>query len=209
MEVAVKQSSGQDTGKKVNLNKAIFDVEPNDHAIYLDVKLLQANARQGNSKTKERGEIAGSTRKIKKQKGTGGARAGSIKSPLFVGGGRIFGPVPRYYGFKINKKVKDLARVGALSYKAREEKITVLEDFSIDKPDTGEYNKVLDNLELKGKKTLMVLPEGNKNLYLSSRNLPGAKVVMASDLNTYDILNAHNLIVFESALPLIEKSIEK
>ncbi len=209
MEVAIKQSSGKESGRNVNLKDEIFNIDPNDHAIYLDVKLIQAMARQGNSKTKERGEIRGSTKKIKKQKGTGSARAGSIKSPLFKGGGRVFGPEPRYYGFKINKKVKSLARTSALSYKARENKITVIEDFNLDEPKTSEYRKVLGNLEMEGKKTLLVLPEGNKSLYLSSRNLKGSKVVIASDLNTYDILNAQDLIVFESALPLIEKSIEK
>ncbi len=208
MEVAVKQSSGKDSGRKAVLNDNIFNAEPSDHAIYLDVKLIQANARQGNAKTKQRNEIAGSTRKLKKQKGTGGARAGSIKSPLFVGGGRVFGPEPRDYGFKVNKKVKRLARISALSYKARENKITVLEDFKMDAPKTSEYLKVLGNLNLTGKKTLVVLPESNKSLYLSSRNLQGSKVVTASDINTYDILNAHDLVVFESALPLIEKTIE-
>ena len=209
MEVAVKQSSGQDSGKKVNLNDAIYNIDPSDHAIYLDVKLIQANQRHGNAKTKQRNEIAGSTRKIKKQKGTGGARAGSIKNPLFKGGGTIFGPEPRFYGFKVNKKVKRLARASALSYKARENKITVVEDFTMNAPKTSEYQGILQNLELSGKKTLMVLPEQIKSLYLSSRNLKGTKVVTASDINTYDILNAQDLIVFESAVPLIEKTIEK
>jgi large subunit ribosomal protein L4 len=209
MEVAIKQSTGQESGKKAVLKDEIYNIDPSDHAIYLDVKLIQANKRQGNSKTKERAEIAGSTRKIKRQKGTGGARAGSLKSPLFVGGGRVFGPSPRDYGFKVNKKVKQLARKSALSYKARDGRITVVEDFQLDTPKTKEYGQVLNNLELKGKNTLVVLPEANNTLYLSSRNLPGSKVVKASEISTYDIMRAQDLVVFESALPLIEKTLEK
>lgn len=209
MEVAIKQSTGQESGKKAVLKDEIFNIEPSDHAIYLDVKLIQANKRQGNAKTKERAEIAGSTRKIKRQKGTGGARAGSLKSPLFVGGGRVFGPSPRDYGFKVNKKVKQLARKSALTYKARGGRITVVEDFQLDAPKTKEYGQVLNNLELKGKNTLVVLPEANNTLYLSSRNLPDSKVVTASGISTYDIMRAQDLVVFESALPLIEKTLEK
>ena len=208
MEVSIKQVSGKDSGRKVKLDDAIFAAEPNDHAIYLDVKQIMANRRQGTHKTKQRNEVSGSTRKIKRQKGTGGARAGSIKSPLFVGGGRIFGPVPRDHGFKLNKKVKRLARISALSYKAKENNITILEDFKLNNIKTKAYAGVLKNLDLGNKKTLVVLSEPDNTLYLSSRNLPGSKVTTASDLNTYDILNAQNLIVVESALPVIEKSLE-
>jgi large subunit ribosomal protein L4 len=207
MELTVKASNGTDTGRKVKLNKEIFGVEPNDHAIYLDVKQILANRRQGTHKAKERNEVSGTTKKLKRQKGTGGARAGSMKSPLFVGGGRVFGPQPRDYSFKLNKKVKRLARTSALSYKAKENNITILESLELSAVKTRDYAKILNGLDLLNKKTLVVLPETNNNVYLSSRNLPGSKVVTASDINTYDILNAHNLVVVEGALQLIEKNL--
>ncbi len=209
MEVAVKQSSGKDTGRKVKLNDEIFGVAPNDHAIYLDVKQILANRRQGTHKSKQRNEVHGTTKKFKRQKGTGGARAGSRKSPLFVGGGRVFGPTPRDYSFKINKKVKRLARISALSYKASEQNITVVEGLDFTAAKTKEYVNFLNGLELSGKKTLVILPESNNNVYLSSRNLGHSKVVTASDLNTYDILNAQSLVLVESSLPLIEKTLSK
>lgn len=205
MEVSVVNISGKATSKKVSLNDAIFGIEPNDHAIYLDVKQHLANKRQGTHKSKERNEVSGSTKKLKKQKGTGGARAGSIKSGTIVGGGRIFGPRPRDYSFKLNKKLKRLARVSALAYKAKDNNITVLEDFNFEAPKTQKYVDLINNLKLSDKKTLLVLGESNKNIYLSSRNLSGAKVVTASDLNTYDILNAQNLLLVESSVKEIEK----
>jgi large subunit ribosomal protein L4 len=204
MEAAVVNISGKATSKKVSLNDAIFGIEPNDHAIYLDVKQHLANKRQGTHKSKERNEVSGSTKKLKKQKGTGGARAGSIKSGTIVGGGRIFGPRPRDYSFKLNKKLKRLARLSALTYKAKGNSITVLEDFSFDAPKTKKYADLINNLKLSDKKTLLVLGESNKNVYLSSRNLPLAKVVTASELNTYDILNANNLVLLESSVKEIE-----
>ncbi|MBL7927903.1 MAG: 50S ribosomal protein L4 [Bacteroidia bacterium] len=207
MELAVKNKTGQETGRKVNLNTAIFGVEPNDHAIYLDVKQYLANQRQGTAKTKQRNEVSGSTKKIHRQKGTGGARHGSRKAPIFVGGGRIFGPQPRDYTFKLNKKVKRLARISALSYKAKDNEVTVIENFSMEKPATKEFNSILKSLALDGKKALVVIPEINKNLVLSSRNLPKAKVVQATDINTYDILNAQQLVLLEGALPVIEKTL--
>ncbi len=209
MQVEVKNISGKTTGKKVDLLDSIFAVEPNDHCIYLDVKQFLANQRQGTHKSKERAEIARTTKKLKKQKGTGGARAGSMKSPLFIGGGRAFGPRPRDYSFKLNKKVKRLARVSALSYKAKENAIMVLEDFTFDAPKTAKYAELLENLSLTGKKTLLVLGESNKNVYLSSRNLERTKVVVASDLNTYDILNASNVVLAESSLKQIETILTK
>ena len=209
MEVAITNISGKATSKKVKLNDAIFGIEPNDHAIYLDVKQHLANQRQGTHKSKERAEIAGSTKKIKKQKGTGGARAGSIKSGTIVGGGRIFGPRPRNYSFKLNKKLKTLARTSALSYKAKDSNLTVLEDFSFDAPKTKKYADLLSNLKLSDKKTLLVLGESNKNVYLSSRNLTNTKVVTASDLNTYDILNAQNLLLVESSVKELENILAK
>ena len=190
MELVIKNISGKDTKKKVSLDKSIYEIEPNDHAIYLDVKQYLANQRQGTHKAKEKGEITGSTRKIKKQKGTGTARAGSIKSPVFKGGGRVFGPRPRNYSFKLNTKQKQLARKSALSYKAKEGAITVLEDFSFDVPQTKKYTELLNNLNALDKKSLLVLSESNKNVYLSSRNLKKAKVVTASQINTYDLMNA-------------------
>lgn len=204
MEVKVINISGKETSKKVQLNDSIFGIEPNDHAIYLDVKQYLANQRQGTHKSKERGEIAGSTKKFKKQKGTGGARAGSLKSPVFVGGGRVFGPKPRDYSFKLNKKLKRTARVSALSYKAKDNSIVVLEDFNFEAPKTKNYTDLMKNLNLSDKKTLLVLAESNKNVYLSSRNLANTKVVTASELNTYDILNANNLLLVEGSVKQIE-----
>ena len=204
MELAVYNSNGQETGRKISLSKDIFGIEPNDHAIYLDVKQILANRRQGTHKSKERAEIAGSTRKLKRQKGTGGARAGSIKSPVFVGGGRIFGPRPRDYSFRLNKKVKQLARKSALTYKALENGIVLVENFNFEKPSTKNYNSILNKLKVSDKKTLVVVPEMNENLYLSSRNLQRSKVVIASDLNTYDILNASSIVLFENSVQSIE-----
>ncbi len=208
MEIAVLNIQGKETGRKVTLNDTVFGIEPNDHAIYLDTKQFLANQRQGTHKAKERGEIAGSTRKIKRQKGTGGARAGSIKNPLFRGGGRIFGPKPRYYGFKLNKKVKELARKSALSYKASSNNIIVLEDFSFEAPKTKEFIKMGDNLNISNKKSLIVLPEHNKNIYLSSRNVQGVEVITASDLNTYKIMKASTLVLVESAIDVLQATFE-
>ena len=204
MQVEVLNISGKKTGKKIDLSDSIFSAEPNDHCIYLDVKQFLANQRQGTHKSKERAEISRTTKKLKRQKGTGGARAGSMKSPLFIGGGRAFGPQPRDYSFKLNKKVKRLARISALTYKAKENAITVLEDFNFEAPKTKNYVDLLKNLSLNDKKTLLVLGEHNKNVYLSARNLESSKVVVASDLNTYDILNATTLVLSESSLKSIE-----
>lgn len=209
MQVEVLNISGKKTAKKVDLVDAIFNAEPNDHCIYLDVKQFLANQRQGTHKSKERAEIARTTKKLKRQKGTGGARAGSMKSPLFIGGGRVFGPKPRDYSFKINKKVKSIARISALTYKAKDNAITVLEDFNFEAPKTKNYIDLIKNLNLADKKTLLVLGSANKNVYLSSRNIQGAKVVNASDLNTYDILNAENLILAESSVKVIETILNK
>jgi len=208
MELAVVNIKGEETGRKVNLNDSIFGIEPNDHAIYLDTKQFLANQRQGTHKAKERGEVAGSTRKIKKQKGTGTARAGSIKNPLFRGGGRVFGPTPRYYGFKLNKKVKQLARKSALSYKASTNNIIVLEDFSFDAPKTKEIFKMGDNLNFVNKKSLIVLPEQNNNIYLSSRNVQGVEVVTAGELSTYEIMKASTLVLVESAVDVLQATFE-
>ena len=206
MELEVLNTSGKKTSKKVKLNKDVFGIDPNDHAIYLDVKQHLANKRQGTHKAKERAEIKGSTRKIKRQKGTGTARAGSIKNPLFKGGGRVFGPRnDRNYGFKLNKKVKRLARVSALSHKAKDKAITVLEDFNMESPKTKEYISILNNLSMGDTKTLLVVSEGNKNVELSARNLQKANVAIAYKLNTYDILNAGNIIFTESALSKTEE----
>ena len=205
MEIKVLKNNGEDTGRKVNLSDSIFNIEPNDHAIYLDVKQFQANQRQGTHKTKERAEVEGSTKKIKRQKGTGTARAGSIKSPLFRGGGTIFGPRPRDYGFKLNKKVKTLARKSALSYKAKAEEISIIEDFSFDKAQTKQYVKVLADLALEHKKTLMIVAERDHNLSLSSRNLKNSKVVLATNINTYEVLHADKILLFEGALPKVEE----
>jgi len=207
MEIAVFNITGKETGRKAELKDSVFAIEPNDHAIYLDVKQYLANQRQGTSKTKERNEVSGSTRKIKRQKGTGTARAGSIKNPLFVGGGRIFGPQPRDYRFKLNKKVKQLARKSALTYKAKDNGILVVEDFSLEAPKTREYASIISNLKIGDKKSLLVLSEPNKNIYLSSRNLPNTKVVLYSELTTYDILNSTSLVFVESSLENIQKSL--
>ena len=204
MEIAVINIDGKETGRKVSLNEAIFGIEPNDHAIYLDTKQYMAGQRQGTHKAKERGEVMGSTRKLKRQKGTGTARFGSIKNPEFRGGGRIFGPRPRFYGFKLNKKVKDLARKSALSYKARENRIIVLEDFSMDVPKTSKMAGMSANLNLPNKKSLIVLPEQNKNIYLSSRNVQGVEVVTAKELNTYGIMRASTLVLVESAVDVLQ-----
>ncbi len=206
MELTVLNKGGQDTGRKVVLNDSIFEIEPNDHAIYLDVKQYLANQRQGTHKTKERWEVAYSTRKIKKQKGTGGARAGSIKSPVFVGGGRAFGPQPRDYHFKLNKKVKQLARISALAHKAKGNNIVVVEDFSFETPKTKEFVQINKNLKIDEKKSLYILSEQNKSIYLSSRNLAGKKVVTLSDLNTYDIMNAAVLVFMESSISAIQNN---
>jgi large subunit ribosomal protein L4 len=208
MELAILNISGKETGRKVNLDDSIFGVEPNDHAIYLDTKQYLANQRQGTHKSKERGEVAGSTRKIKKQKGTGGARAGSIKNPLFRGGGRMFGPQPRYYGFKLNKKVKQLARKSALSYKAAANNIIVLEDFNLEAPKTKEIIKMGNNLNIANKKSIFVLPEQNNNIYLSSRNVQGVEVIIVSELNTYKIMKASTLILVESAVDVLQATFE-
>jgi large subunit ribosomal protein L4 len=207
MEVAVFNIEGKETGRMVNLNETIFGIEPNDHAIYLDTKQYLASRRQGTHKSKERGEIMGSTRKLKKQKGTGTARFGSIKNPEFRGGGRIFGPRPRFYGFKLNKKVKQLARKSALSYKAKENKIIVLEDFSFEAPRTSEMAAMNANLKIMNKKSLFVLSEQNKNIYLSSRNLQGVEVVTISDLNTYNIMKASTLVLTESAVDVLQSTL--
>lgn len=207
MEVTVFNITGKETGRKIELKDTVFSVEPNDHAIYLDIKQYLANKRQGTHKTKERNEVSGSTRKIKRQKGTGTARAGSNKNPIFVGGGRIFGPQPRDYGFKLNKKVKVLARKSALTYKAKDNEIMVVEDFNLEGPKTQEYASILSNLKIGDKKTLLVLSEPNKNIYLSSRNLPNTKVVIYSELCTYDILNSTSLVFVESSLEHIQKSL--
>jgi large subunit ribosomal protein L4 len=205
MNVSVLKHTGEDTGRQVSLTQDIFGIEPNDHAIYLDVKQFLANQRQGTHKSKERAEIAGSTKKIKKQKGTGGARAGSIKSPLFRGGGRVFGPKPRDYSFKVNKKVKSLARKSALAYKAKDNQITVLEDFNFEAPKTKDYIKMLDALALSTKKTLLVLNEPVKNIILSGNNLQHTKVTTVSQLTTYDVLNADNLLISESSIDAFSK----
>ena len=205
MEVKVLNKEGKATTKKVKLTAGIFAIDPNDHAIYLDVKQYLANQRQGTHQARERGEIIGSTRKIKKQKGTGTARAGSIKNPIFRGGGRVFGPRPKNYGFKLNKKLKVLARKSALSYKAKEESILILEDLSFKSPKTKEFATVLKNLKVDNAKSLFVTSEKDKNTFLSSRNLPNAKVITADMLNTYDILDSNMLIISEKAFPQIEK----
>lgn len=209
MELPVLQHTGEDTGRKIQLAKEVFGIEPNDHAIYLDVKHILANKRQGTHKAKERGEIVGSTRKIKKQKGSGTARAGSIKSPLFKGGGRVFGPRPRDYGFKLNKKVKKVARKSTLSYKAQEQNITVLADFSLETPKTKQYLSMLKSLALADQKTLLILPDVDKNITLASRNLQKAKVAVADQINTYDLLNAKRLLISESALERITQKLSQ
>lgn len=209
MELKVLNIKGKETGRKVKLSADVFGIEPNDHAIYLDVKSHLANKRQGTHKSKERAEIKGSTRKIKKQKGTGTARAGSIKNPLFKGGGRVFGPTPRDYSQKVNKKVKRLARKSALSLKAKQKSIFILEDFQLDKPQTQIYIKMLSALGLADKKSLLVLGELNKNVYLSSRNLKNSNVVISSELNTYGISNANSLIISESSITGLESLLNR
>ena len=206
MELNVLNKEGKETGRKVTLNEQIFGIEPSDHAIYLDVKQYMANQRQGTSKSKERGEITGSTRKIKKQKGTGSARAGSIKSPIFRSGGTIFGPRPRNYEFKLNKKVKQLARKSALTYKAAENSILVLEDINLEAPKTKEIVAISTNLQIADKKSLFVLPVENNSIYLSSRNLKDVSVVTASELSTYQILNAKTIVFMEGSMNKIEEA---
>ena len=207
MEVAVLDIKGKETGRKAKLSDSVFAIEPNEHAVYLDVKQYLANQRQGTHKAKERAEIAGSTRKIKKQKGTGTARAGSIKSPIFKGGGRVFGPRPRNYGFKLNKNLKRLARKSALSIKANDKAIMVVEDFSFDTPKTKNFVEVLQALGIESKKSLIVLGDSNKNVYLSSRNLKASEVISSSELSTYKILNAKNIVFLEGSLEGIESKL--
>ena len=209
MEVSVLNIKGEDTGRKVVLNDSVFGIEPNDHAIYLDVKQYLAAQRQGTAKSKERSEMSGSTRKLGRQKGGGGARRGDINSPVLVGGARVFGPKPRNYDFKLNKKVKALARRSALSYKAQEGAIVVVEDFNFEAPKTKSFIDVVNNLKVADKKVLVVLPEANKNVFLSARNLQGAKVAIASDINTYGVLNAGVMVVTENALGKIEAVLNK
>ena len=209
MEVKVLNFNGKETGRTITLSDAVFAIEPNNHAVYLDVKQYLANQRQGTHKAKERAEVAGSTRKIKKQKGTGTARAGSAKNPLFKGGGTVFGPRPRSYSFKLNKSLKRLARKSAFSIKAKESNIIVLEDFNFETPNTKNFINVLKALELENKKSLFVLGDTNKNVYLSSRNLKGSSVVSSLELSTYAILNANNLVLLESSLEIIEENLSK
>jgi large subunit ribosomal protein L4 len=206
MKLAVHSITGKETSKKVDLSTDVFGVEPNDHAIYLDVKQYLAAQRSGTHKAKERSDVKGSRRKLRKQKGSGAARVGDIKNPLFRGGGRVFGPRPRKYDFKINKKVKRLARKSALSYMAKDKNIIILEDFSFDAPKTKSFIDFLNNFDQLDNKTLLVLAESNKNIFLSSRNLSKAKVVLASELNTYDVMNANKLMVMESSINEIEKN---
>lgn len=205
MELKVYNIKGEDTGRQITLNDTIFGIEPNDHAIYLDVKQYMANNRQGTHKSKERAEISGSTRKLKKQKGTGTARFGSIKSPIFRGGGRIFGPRPRDYRFKLNKKLKQLARKSALSYKVQSDSLIVVEDFNFEAPKTKEFQLLKNNLKIADKKSLLVLGEANNNIYLSSRNLQGSKTITVSELTTYDILDAKAIVLAESSIDALEK----
>ena len=209
MELNVLNIKGQETGRKVTLNDAIFGIEPNDHVIYLDVKQYLANQRQGTAKAKERSEHAGSTRKLGRQKGGGGARHGDINSPLLKGGGRVFGPTPRDYGFKLNKKVKALARKSALSYKAQENAIIVVEDFEFEAPKTKEFIALTQNLKVDGKKLLVVLPESNKNVYLSARNLQKSECILAANVNTYKVLNADVMVVTEKSLEVINGVLNK
>ena len=209
MEISVLNINGQETGRKVTLNESVFGIEPNDHVLYLDVKQYLANQRQGTHKSKERSEISGSTRKLGRQKGGGGAHRGDINSPVLVGGGRVFGPTPRDYGFKLNKKVKVLARKSALSYKAQENAIVIVEDFNFEAPKTKEFVNIAKNLKVEGKKTLFVLPEANKNVYLSARNLQRSEVMLASSLNAYKVLNADVLVVTEKSLETIDGILNK
>jgi len=200
MSIAVLKYSGENTGRSIDLSSEIFAIEPNDHAIWLDVKSYLANQRQGTSKAKQRNEVSGSSKKIKKQKGTGGARAGNIKNPQYKGGGRIFGPQPRDYSFKLNKKVKELAKRSALTYKAKDNMIAILEDFNFDAPKTKQYQSMLKSLSLNDQKTLLVLPEANKNIVLSGRNVQNTKIVTAAQLTTFDLMNADKLILVESSI---------
>lgn len=209
MEINVLDIKGQETGRKVTLNESIFGIEPNDHVLYLDVKQYLANQRQGTAKSKERSEMSGSTRKLGRQKGGGGARRGDINSPVLVGGGRVFGPKPRDYRFKLNKKVKVLARKSALSYKAQENSIIVVEDFNFEAPKTKDFIKVAKNLKVEGKKLLMVLPEANKNVYLSARNLQRSEIALAAQLNSYKVLNADVMVITENSLKAIEAVLNK
>jgi large subunit ribosomal protein L4 len=209
MEINVLNINGQETGRKVTLNESIFGIEPNDHVLYLDVKQYMANQRQGTAKSKERSEISGSTRKLGRQKGGGGARHGDINSPLLRGGGRVFGPQPRDYGFKLNKKVKLLARKSALSYKAQENAILVVEDFNFEAPKTKEFVAIAKNLKVDDKKVLMVMPEVSKNVYLSARNLQRSEVMLASAINTYKILNADVMVITENSLKVIDGILNK
>jgi len=204
MDFSVVKQSGEKTGRNVSLSSEVFGIEPNDHAIWLDVKSILANQRQGTHKSKQRNEIAGSSKKIKKQKGTGGARAGNIKNPQFKGGGRIFGPAPRDYSFKLNKKVKDLARRSALSYKAKDQQIAVIEDLTFNEPKTKQYQSLLKSLSLADKKTLLVLADANKNVALAGRNIPNTKIITASQINTFDVVNADQLILMESSINKID-----
>lgn len=204
MELSVINIKGEDTGKKVTLSEEIFGIEPNEHAVYLDVKQYLANQRQGTHKSKERAEVNYSTRKLKRQKGTGGARAGSRKSPVFVGGGRIFGPRPRDYGFKLNKKVKVLARKSALAAKANADSVSIMEEFTFDAPKTKSYLNILNALSLTGKKTLLILAAADENVYLSGRNIPKTKIATADMVNTYDLMNADRLLISEPALSVLE-----
>ena len=209
MEVSVLNINGQETGRKVQLNDAIFGIEPNDHVLYLDVKQYLANQRQGTAKSKERSEVSGSTRKLGRQKGGGGARRGDINSPVLVGGGRVFGPKPRNYSFKLNKKVKSLARKSALSYKAQEAAIVVVEDFNMEAPKTKDFVNITKNLKVEGKKLLLLLPEVNKNVYLSTRNLQRTEVMTASALNAYKVLNSDVLVITENSLKAIDSILTK
>ena len=209
MEISVLNINGQETGRKVTLNESIFGIEPNDHVIYLDVKQFLANQRQGTHKSKERSEVSGSTRKLGRQKGGGGARRGDINSPVLVGGGRVFGPKPRDYRFKLNKKVKALARRSALTYKAQENAIIVVEDFNMEAPKTKDFVNIAKNLNVDGKKSLFVLPESNKNVYLSARNLQRTLVTLAANVNTYNVLNADVLVVTENSLKTIDEILNK
>ncbi|HRE65637.1 MAG TPA: 50S ribosomal protein L4 [Cyclobacteriaceae bacterium] len=209
MEIAVVKQSGESTGRKVSLTSEVFGIEPNDHAIWLDVKSFLANQRQGTHKSKQRNEISGSSKKLKKQKGTGGARAGNIKNPQFKGGGRIFGPTPRDYSFKLNKKVKDLARKSALTYKAKDNQIAIVEDFNFEAPKTKQYISLLKSLSVQDKKTLVVLPEVKKNVVLSGRNIQNSKIITADQINTYDVINAEQIILVESSLSKIDNLLNK
>jgi large subunit ribosomal protein L4 len=205
MELSVFNSTGQDTGRKVVLSETVFGIEPNTHAMYLDVKQYLANQRQGTHKSKERNEVAGTTKKLKKQKGTGGARAGSMKSPVFIGGGRVFGPRPRNYSFKLNKKLKEVARLSALSTLAKNNKVTLVDALTIESPKTTAFVSLLSNLKISSRKTLVVTAQKEDNVYLSSRNLQGVKVAEAVNLNTYDLLNADTLVLTEDSLKTLEQ----